>query len=95
MASPIPWPNWATQWTIPYTIIHENTRNTVDDRILGNFSGAYQISNDLTFNSTLGRVGQQRQNGQVFILPDHQPPKERGMPGWMPARIPPLSRKII
>ncbi len=38
----------------PYTIIHENTRNTVSDRFQANFSGEYSILKNLSFKSTLG-----------------------------------------
>lgn len=38
----------------PYSILKENTRNTISDKIQAKLSGEYKITNDLTFNSTLG-----------------------------------------
>ena len=38
----------------PYTVLHENTRNLVNDRIQGNFSGEYALFKDLILNATLG-----------------------------------------
>jgi len=38
----------------PYTILQENTRESVSDRMMGNFSGEYKLFENLTINSTLG-----------------------------------------
>ena len=47
----------------PYTIIQENTRNSVSDRMLGNFSGEYKLFESLTLNSTIGVSTQSDRTG--------------------------------
>jgi len=38
----------------PYAILHENTNNSINDRISGIFSGEYKLFENLTLNSILG-----------------------------------------
>lgn len=47
----------------PYTILKENTRNIVSDRLQARLSGEYKILNNLTFNSTFGLSSNSDRNG--------------------------------
>jgi TonB-linked SusC/RagA family outer membrane protein len=47
----------------PYTILKENTRNVVSDRLQAKISGEYKIIENLTFNSTLGLSSNSDRNG--------------------------------